>query len=75
MLIWSGRRQAFSSQGSGDMAEAMTTATEQSVSPSAVTAQSQGTEAPPKRPLEALADQTSNDSLDDHRTQQKAPIG
>lgn len=37
----------------------MTTAAEQSVSPSAVTAQSQGVETPPKRPLEALADQTS----------------
>lgn len=67
MLIWSGRRQALSSKGAGDTDNAVTTAAEQSVSPSAATAQSQGAEAPPKRPLEALADQTSASSVVENR--------
>lgn len=55
-LVWSGRRLALSSMGSGDTVDAVTTTAEQSGSSSAETAQLRTSQ---KQPLETLADQTN----------------
>ena len=69
MLIWSGRSLHLSSMGSGDIAsKAMTATTGQSDSPSARTDQLRDGNPSPKQPLDTLADQNSDQTLDDLRS-------